>query len=139
MTNQATLNDIAEFRLIDQDDEFVRLSIPGTDYKLSLVPGEGMADSPVQPGRRIRGRVNGSALKMHRPPAGGNYIEPVMGHPRIVQGTVIAADPTNRRLLIDLVVPVWVELMESQSTAEFSTGDVVTFYMNSGTSFTPVD
>ena len=139
MTNQAIVNDIAEFRFIALDDEFVQLAIPGTDYKLSLIPGEGMIDCSVEPGRRIRGRVTGSALKMHRPPAGGNYIEPVMGHPRIVQGMVIAADPANRKLLVDLVVPVWVGLMDSQSTAAFSTGDCVNFYVRSGTTFTPVD
>ena len=137
VSNDATINDKAEFRLLALDDEFVELGIPGTDYRIKLVPGEGMDENTVPIGKRIRGRVYGRALKVHQPPAGGNYIEPIMGHPRIVQGMVIATDPSSRRLLVDLVVPVWIELMETQSAAEFATGDIVNFYMHSGTTFTP--
>ena len=137
VSKDATINDKAEFRLLALDDEYVELGIPGTDYRIKLIPGEGMDEHAARIGKRIRGRVDGRALKVHQPPAGGNYIEPIMGHPRIVQGMVIATDPSSRRLLIDLVVPAWIELMESQSAAEFATGDIVNFYMHSGTTFTP--
>ena len=139
MTHETTINDLAEFRLLEWDKGKVMLGIPGTEYQLSLDAGEGVSADGYELGRRIRGRVVGQALKVHRPSAGGNFIEPVHGHPRIVQGTVIAAAPASRQLLIDLVVPVWVELMPSQSATEFSTGDLLNFYMKSGISFTPVE
>ena len=139
MTHETAINDIAEFRLLRWEKDKVVLGIPGTNYELSLDPGEGMNAESCELGRRIRGRVHAKALKVHRPAAGGNFIEPVHGHPRIVQGTVLANAPSSRQLLIDLVVPVWVELMDSQSTADFTTGDLVNFYMESGIIFTPVE
>ena len=133
-----TANDIAEFRLKGWKKDHVILKIPGTDYQLELVPGEGMTEDSHEIGSRVKGRVQGRALKMYRIGAGGNFIEPVSGHPRIVQGTVIASDPAHRKLLIDLVVPVWVDLNDLQSAGDFRTGDLAHFYMHTGTSFTPI-
>ena len=42
MSKDATINDKAEFRLLALDDEYVELGIPGTDYRIKLIPGEGM-------------------------------------------------------------------------------------------------
>ena len=69
--------------------------------------------------------------------AGGNFIEPLDGRPRIVQGTVLAIDPTANEVLLDLVVPIRLEMFEGQSAGEFATGEMVNFYMHPGATFTP--
>lgn len=137
MTNDTTTNDIAEFRLFAWNDTDLEVGIPGTDYRILLDHAGG--PQPAEIGRRTKGRVTGKALKVSKPSAGGNYIEPIEGgHPRIVQGTVIATSPATGQLLVDLVVPFWIELTADQSASEFTTGDVVTFHMKSGTRFDPV-
>lgn len=133
MTSQ-TLPEIAEFKLVSLDAGFGIFAVPGTGYRLTLEVPEGF-DAPI--GRRIRGRVRGRALRMHRTGAGGNFIEPLDGRPRIVQGTVLAIDPAADEVLMDLVVPIRLEMFEGQSASEFATGEMVNFYMHPGASFTP--
>jgi hypothetical protein len=133
LTSQ-TLPEIAEFKLVSLDAGFGIFAVPGTGYRLTLEVPEGF-DAPI--GRRIRGRVRGRALRMHRTGAGGNFIEPLDGRPRIVQGTVLAIDPAADEVLMDLVVPIRLEMFEGQSASEFATGEMVNFYMHPGATFTP--
>jgi hypothetical protein len=133
LTSQ-TLPEIAEFKLVSLDAGFGIFAVPGTGYRLTLQVPEGF-DAPI--GRRIRGRVRGRALRMHRTGAGGNFIEPLDGRPRIVQGTVLAIDLAADEVLMDLVVPIRLEMFEGQSASEFATGEMVNFYMHPGASFTP--
>ena len=133
MTSQIS-PEIAEFKLVHLDAGVGTFAVPGTGYRLELQVPEG-CDAPI--GRRIRGRVRGQALRMHRTGAGGNFIEPLDGRPRIVQGTVLAIDPTANEVLLDLVVPIRLEMFEGQSAGEFATGEMVNFYMHPGATFTP--
>jgi hypothetical protein len=133
LTSQ-TMPEIAEFKLVSLDAGFGIFAVPGTGYRLTLQVPEGF-DAPI--GRRIRGRVRGRALRMHRTGAGGNFIEPLDGRPRIVQGTVLAIDPAADEVLMDLVVPIRLEMFEGQSASEFATGEMVNFYMHPGATFTP--
>ena len=133
MTSQ-TMPEIAEFKLVSLDAGFGIFAVPGTGYRLTLQVPEGF-DAPI--GRRIRGRVRGRALRMHRTGAGGNFIEPLDGRPRIVQGTVLAIDLAADEVLMDLVVPIRLEMFEGQSASEFATGEMVNFYMHPGATFTP--
>ena len=110
------------------------LSVPGTEYVLDLVAG-GTTTAPL--GKRVTGVVSGRAQKLHRAHAGGEFIEPVEGHPRIVQGRVRETDPTGTRLLLLAVVPMWITLSADQSARSFMAGDIVNFYMESGVVFTP--
>ena len=110
------------------------LSVPGTEYVLDLVSG---GATSVAVGKRVSGVVSGRAQKLHRAHAGGEFIEPVEGHPRIVQGRVRETDPTGNRLLLQAVIPMWVALAADQSARSFMPGDIVNFYMESGVVFTP--
>jgi len=127
----ATL-DVATLRVAATGDGVAEFTVPGTQYRLHLSVEPGF-DAAV--GRRITGRIHGRALRMHRAGAGGNFIEPLQGRPRIVQGTVLAVDPAANEVILDLVVPVRVAMMEGQPATAFSTGDVVNFYMEPGTRF----
>ena len=124
--------DLATLRLETVADGIAEFTVPGTQYRLHLAVD---ADLEAQAGRRIRGRVRGRALRMHRASAGGNFIEPLQGRPRIVQGIVLAVDPAANEVVLDLVVPVRIAMHADQNAGTFSTGDVVNFYMESGTRF----
>lgn len=113
----------------------ITVSLPGTDYRLRFAQG---GPTAVHPGKRIRGRVQVKALHMHRAAAGGAFIEPMMGQPRIVQGVVRGVDQAANRMLVEVVVPMWVEPFDGQRATDFATGDMVNFYVQSGASFTPV-
>ena len=128
----STIDETAVFLLESLADGFGIFTIPGTQYRLHLAVEEGLEECV---GGRVRGRVHGRSLRMHHSPAGGNFIEPLEGRPRIVQGTVIAVDPGTHEVLVDLVVPIRLAIPESQSTASFATGDMVNFYMEPGASF----
>jgi hypothetical protein len=79
--------------------------------------------------------VHARALKMNRATGGGVYIEPVNGHPRSVQGRVLATDTVNNKILAHVVIPMWITVPAGQAAADFSTGELLNFYVESGTSF----
>ncbi|MEY3022229.1 MAG: hypothetical protein RIS86_1427 [Planctomycetota bacterium] len=124
----------ATLRLVRADADRIVLSVPGTGYELDLVPA---GTTSVAPGKRLRGTLSGRAQKLHRSSAGGEFIEPVQGHPRIVQGRVRAVDAGGGRLLVQAVVPMWIEPAAGQSAGEFRPGEIVNFYMESGVAFAP--
>ncbi len=131
------IDDLCRVRMGALRGDRVELALPGTDYRLHLQLDGDPAALPEE-GKRLRGVIAGDALRMHRAVAGGRFIEPVTGHPRIVQGTVMAIDPASNRMLADAVVPMWLTLEPGQSVREFATGDLVNFYCRSGMRFTPV-
>jgi len=131
-------DDTARVRIESASDLEIVLTIPGSVYCLHLKPGAPLAAFPSEPGRRASGVVRGRALRMHKAAAGGSFIEPIEGHPRIVQGAVIAADLERNRLLIRAVVPIWLDVCAGQLASDFQTGDLVNFYAESGMTFTPL-
>lgn len=138
MSNDAVqaIDDLCRGRVGWVRDGRIGLRLADSDYELHL---DLTGDPSVlpEPGKRVRGVISGQALKLHRATAGGRFIEPVLGHPRIVQGTVLAVDAARNRVLADVVVPMWVDLADGQSANEFTTGDLVNFYFASGVRFTP--
>ena len=111
------------------------VSVPGSAYMLRL---HAQGAAPTAVGKRVRGIVSGQAQKLHKASAGGEFIEPVAGHPRIVQGRVRATDLERNRVLVQAVVPMWVTPATGQSARDFHAGDFVNFYMESGVSFAPI-
>lgn len=108
-----------------------RVSVPRTNYELDLLV-EGVTDG-LEPGKRLRGVVRASALRMHRATAGGTFIEPVQGTPRIVQGRVLATDTQSNCVLLHAGLPMWVRVPQGQAAADFATGELLNFYVESGT------
>lgn len=133
-TEPANERALCTARLEESTSAKIVVSIPGTEYTLTLVPA---GTTTVAPGKRLAGTITGRAQKFHRAQAGGEFIEPVEGHPRIVQGRVRESDPARNRVLLQAVVPMWVTLCAEQSAKEFSAGDFVNFYMESGVTFAP--
>jgi hypothetical protein len=123
--------------LVSVSDEKLVLSIPGTEYRLDLVPTVPAASIGVAPGKRIRGVINASALRIHAAAGGGRFIEPVYGAPRIVAGVILQVDEERQRALVDVTVPMWVHWDPGQDTSVLQVDQLVNFYVRSGTSFTP--
>ena len=126
---------VCTVRLEESGPEGFVVSVPGTEYMLRLHPKGAVHGAP---GKRMKGVVFGSAQKFSRAHAGGEFIEPVEGHPRIVQGRVRAIDAESNRVLVQAVVPMWVTPASGQSARDFHAGDFVNFYMESGVSFAPL-
>lgn len=137
-TAARTEPDVCRAILEAKSDGEVVLSLPGTSYRLHLKPTVSAAAITTEIGKRIRGVVRGKAQRMHLAAAGGRFIEPVYGHPRIVQGTVLAVDTAANRLLIEMVIPAWLDVAEGQKASEFAPGTLVNMYVESGMTFTPV-
>lgn len=114
------------------------VSIPRTSYRLHVTPTVASSAIGTADGKRIKGILRGKAQRMHVASAGGRFIEPVYGHPRIVQGTVLSIDPEHNRVLVEMVIPAWLDVAEGQKASEFAAGQLVNMYIESGMTFTPV-
>jgi hypothetical protein len=112
---------------------YVVISVPDTSYQIHLLPTAPVT-SPV--GKRIVGTIELSARRIDSVETGGRYLEPVMGRPRRVQGTVIAAGSDT--VTVDAGVPVICRLTDArQSPGQFKPGDLVSFDALEGATFTP--
>lgn len=121
------------------EDGKIVLQLPRSDYRLHLrltAPAESVT-TPV--GKRIRGVIEGQALKALKTHGGGHFIEPVIGEPRIVTGRVLQIDQPARRVLVEAAAPMWIETERDQDFSVFEEGGLVNFYLASGTRFTPAE
>jgi hypothetical protein len=116
------------------DDNGIVLAIHHTEYRLHLSPAQEINASV---GSRIKGTIHARAQRMHAARGGGRFIEPVWGAPRIVAGRVRTVDATQRRLLVDTGVPMWVEAPKDQDLGVIREGELVNFYVESGARFEP--
>ncbi len=115
--------------------EFVKIAFPNTSYEMHLLP-TGPISTPV--GKRILGTIRAKARRVDTVETGGRYVEPVYGHPRRVQGTVIAADAASNSILVDASIPIHCTLTDArQKAADFQPGQFVSFDVLDGTTFTP--
>jgi len=132
--SDAAVPSVASFRVMEVREGLIVLAVPGTDYQLHLAL-DGSVDAA--PGKRVRGEIFAEALRMHRSDRGGQFIEPVYGEPRIVQGFVERVDPQRNRVLLLMPVPVWVTLHELNDIDDFAPGEMWNCYVESGTRFVP--
>ncbi|MHC5023631.1 MAG: hypothetical protein ACYTGG_06930, partial [Planctomycetota bacterium] len=93
MSTKIQSQGLARGRLDAVSDELIELSLPGTDYHLHLAPTVPAAEIGTPVGKRITGRIEARALRIHPAGGGGQFIEPVWGMPRIVAGRVLSLDP----------------------------------------------
>jgi hypothetical protein len=127
---------IARGVLESAGDGRIVLALPHSDYRLQLIVSEPIR---TEVGKRIKGTIHAKALRLFKAAGGGGgqFIEPLDGAPRIVAGRVVAVDAPGRRLLIDAAAPIWLELAADNKPAEFTPGDMVNGYVESGTRFSP--
>lgn len=124
-----------EGKLVDANDEQIVLGIPGTDYKLHLVPvGAVVPDAQGN----VRGIVRAEALRVDIVGTGGRFVEPVFGRPRRVQGRVLSGDVDANTITVHAGAgPITVTFTDNrQTTADFAKGQLVSFDVKRGASFT---
>ena len=124
---------IARGRLISHDGQTLVFEPAHSSYRLHLA-----AAGPIEAdvGQRISGIIEGKALRLFVSQAGGTFIEPLWGAPRIANGRIGVVDHAGNRLLVSTAAPIWVHIGDSgQSATQFAIGQVVNFYLQSGTQF----
>lgn len=122
--------------LMEADDDRIVFAVPGTEYQLHLL----VYQKPTTPiGQRLTGIIRAQARRIDVVHRGGKYIEPLYGHPRRVQGEIIAIDPAGRSVTVDAGVPIVCSTDERQVAQDFGEGDFVSFDVLPGASFTPAN
>ncbi|HWB21105.1 MAG TPA: hypothetical protein VG711_12445 [Phycisphaerales bacterium] len=137
MAESTMINTNARGIIKDVRGNMVILEVPGTSYEVHLLidPSSHASELSARKGKRMTGEMNAHGLKIEESHAGGKFIEPLQGAPRIVAGSVIAKD--DRRLCVDVSVPMWISLESHQNSGEFEVGQMVNCYVKSGTSIQP--
>jgi hypothetical protein len=112
---------------------YIIFSVPNTSYELHLLP---TSEIKTQPGKRLLGTIRAQARRIDIVQTGGQYIEPVMGRPRRVQGTIIAI--AGDAVVVDAGVPIHCRPTDArQQAANFALGQFVSFDVLDGSTFTP--
>ncbi|MAY74317.1 MAG: hypothetical protein CMJ31_06245 [Phycisphaerae bacterium] len=111
----------------------VRLAFHNLNYLMDLVPS-GPIDAAV--GKGIIGVISADARRVDRVTTGGRYVEPVIGRPRRVQGTVIAIDEATGSIVVNAGVPIKCHLTDGRQTPSgFELGEFVSFDVLRGATF----
>lgn len=113
---------------------FAVISFHNTSYQTHLVP---VGEIRTQPGRTIRGFIRARAKRVDICTTGGRYVDPVIGRPRRVQGSIVAI--TEDAIVVGAGMPIHcTPIAPGQSPADFEVGQFVTFSVESGASFEEV-
>ncbi len=107
----------------------VTLRVPGTNYRNSFAfhGGTGGAEmgQSLTPGMRVRGTIHAPAWKVDRVELGGNYVEPLFGRPRRMQGTILAVNTATNELTVQVGYEATVQLPDSYRAADYKPGERV--------------
>ena len=109
----------ARGKVIDVRGNVVVFQPYGTSYELHLQTDEpyaGPKDSPVQALIRVHAR------KVYTVPSGGNFLAPIFGPPRIVQGRVKFMD--NRAIVVQAGAPIIIDLPAADSAIDLTDGQI---------------
>jgi hypothetical protein len=91
----------------------------GTNYELHLVTGK---DFPGPIGVPVEGWIKVHARKMLTVPSGGNFIAPIFGPPKTIQGRVKFVDDKN--LVIHAGTNIIIELPGENSAIDLNDGQI---------------
>jgi len=103
----------------NRDDRTIVFHPNGTNYALHLQPAEpyaGPVDEPIDALIRV------SARKVYTVPSGGNFIAPIVGPPKIVQGRVRLIDGVY--VVIHAGANFIVELPAGESAIDLNSGAI---------------
>jgi len=121
-------------RLAASDGATVELAVPGTAYRLVLACSSPLEDLP---GSVVRGCIEASAMKVHHASAGGRFIEPTTGSPRIIAGRVQSVSEDQGTAVVQSVVPITIHPERSEDFASLQPGAMVNFHVRSGAEWSP--
>jgi hypothetical protein len=99
----------------------VTLKVPGFNYANSFIITGSAAT--LNPGARVRGTIHAPAWKVDRVELGGNYVEPLFGRPRRMQGTILAVDAAANALRVQVGYEATVKLPAKYKAADYKVGE----------------
>ena len=99
-------------------DGLVHLAPSGTNYELHLVT----QSEPGGVGELVEGVIRARARKVWTVPSGGNFISPIFGPPRTIQGRVKSL--ADREMVVHAGVPIVVELPVEEQGYDLVNGPI---------------
>jgi hypothetical protein len=105
-------------KVIAVKDGVVHLAPAGTNYEMHLVA----PDYSPAAGAPAQGTIRVTARKVWTVPSGGNFIAPIFGPPRTIQGRVRALD--ERSMVVQAGVPILVELPADETGYDLASGPI---------------
>lgn len=109
----------ARGRITTLTDGVGTFAVTGTNYALDLaVPSDFTGPTNVL----VDGMIHVTARKLYTVPSGGNFVSPVFGSPRTIQGRVKFADA--KQIVIQAGVPVLVDLPADDSALDLHEGGI---------------
>ena len=105
-------------KVLSRDDTSVLFNPQNTNYEFELEIGK--YDGPI--GQRIEGFIVVSARKVYTVPSGGNFIQPIFGPPRIVQGRVKYLD--EKEMVVQAGTHIIVQLPVDEDAYDLASGDL---------------
>jgi hypothetical protein len=91
-----------------------------TTYQLRLLTPGGYQGPVNQP---IQGMIRALARKLYTVPSGGNFIDPIFGPPRIIQGRIRFLD--QQQMVVQAGTFILVELPAEDSAYDMGSGPLV--------------
>ncbi len=107
----------ARGKVIRVEDSSVIFSPSGTNYEIKLATTS-RYDGPVN--TLIEAWVKASSRKLWTVPSGGNFVSPIFGPTRIVQGRIKYLDQTT--MVVQAGLPVIIALPAADSAYDLSSG-----------------
>jgi hypothetical protein len=106
-------------KVIRTSDGVVVFNPAGTRYELHL----GVARFDRALNKPVKATIRVTARKVYTVPSGGNYITPIFGQPRIIQGIVRTADA--RSMVVHAAgCPIVVDLPAAESAIDLDDGPI---------------
>ena len=105
-------------KVIAIKDGMVVFAARGTSYEMYLKH----AGDPPPLNEPVWALIRGVARKVWTVPSGGNFITPILGTPRIVQGRVVYAD--DRQLVLKAGANVIVDLPRAEAAVDLPNGPI---------------
>ena len=109
----------ASGKILSIEDDAILFNPANTTYELRLLTA-GRFDGPVN--ERITGLIRVTARKLYTVPSGGNFISPIFGPPRTIQGRIRYLD--EKQMVVQAGVPVIVELPTADSASDMANGQL---------------
>ena len=119
MTETMTLTkSFAWGKVMSTKDGLVVFNPAGTNYQLHLACPK--FDGALN--TLVKAMIYVSARKVYTVPSGGNFVSPIFGPPRMVQGMVRAAD--ERSLVVHAGCPFYVDLPVNDRGIDLNNGPI---------------
>jgi hypothetical protein len=99
----------------------ITLRVAGCNY-VNTFSIAGGASAGLVPGARVRGTILAPAWKVDCVDLGGNYVEPLAGRPRRMQGAILAVNAAANELTVQVGYEVTVKLPDKYRATDYQVG-----------------